>query len=472
MNFKKTTIPRNPLCLILSCWPPARLLLAWAVLILPYVALPQADKPAATAPQLVRTAAKEGAIVARLTTPDELERLLGKPQNEDRGRDGDWVTLTQDYGEVNALFARLGEFTNPFTLFKLRAAGEELDIGQGKQLNLRTVGDLRKLDSFWGLAGVSVAKLDLRDQASKLSALTFDSLTVWPPGDQLPAGFNPRTLLEQGKNPGLGVRKLHEKGIDGRGVGIAILDQPLLKDHEEFRDKITRYEAVEVDGVEPQMHGAAVVSIAVGKSCGVAPGASVYYFAAPSWKWLRNEPWAEQLERIVDLNSQIHDTPKIRVVSISLGAFSERPNYARWRQALQKAEQANILVVTCDPDFLHIGTLRRIENHDEPQPGDYQRGLYGRPDAVLLVPAANRTLASFRGCQVYTYDRTGGMSWTVPYLAGVAALAWQVDPNLTPHQIVELWSRTAAKTAVGPVLDPIAVITAIEHDSKVSLSTR
>ena len=416
-------------------------------------------KPASA--EAVREAATAGTIAFKLTTPEELRGLLGRPEREEKRRDGDWETMVQEFSDVKAVFGRLGELPGPYTLVELRVAGAEVDIGRGRQIVLRTVDDLKKLDSFWGLAGMSAARLDLREQLSRLSNLTLDSGTVWPGQDRLPEGFNPVDLLEQGKNPGLGVRKLHEAGIDGRGVGIAIIDQPLLREHEEYRDRIVRYEPVEVEGVEPQMHGPAVAGIAVGKDCGVAPGASLYYFAVPMWKWQQNEPWAELLERIVKLNDNPKNTPRIRVVSISLGAFSQRPNYALWKQAVQRAEEANVLVVTCDPDFLRIGTLKRIEDRPELKPADYLRGFYSQPGAALCVPAANRTLASFKGPRAYTYYRTGGMSWTVPYLAGVAALGWQVDPDIRPSEMVQLWRQTAARTAAGPVIDPRALIEAI-----------
>ena len=138
-------------------------------------------------------------------------------------------------------------------------------------------------------------------------------------------------MLEEGKNPGPGVRRLHEDGIDGRGVGIAIIDQPLLCDHEDYKDRIVRYEPVDVAGVPPQVHGPAVASIAVGKACGVAPKAALYFFAVPTWKWRENKPWAEQLERIVEQNKSLKDTPKIRVVSVSLGTFSQRPQFELWK---------------------------------------------------------------------------------------------------------------------------------------------
>jgi hypothetical protein len=415
-----------------------------------------------TCADAARAGAKAGIIAFKLTTPEELRRLLGKPVREQNGRDGDAETLALEFPEVTALFGRLGEVPGPFTLFQLRVAGKTIDIGQQRQVVLRTEADLKLMDNFWGLAGVSLARLDLRNQLETLSHLTFDSYTVWPGPDKLPDGFHPERLLDEGMNPGLGVRKLHEAGIDGRGVGIAIIDQPLLREHEEYQDRIVKYEAIDVEGAPPMMHGSAVTSIAVGKRCGVSPGAAVYYFAVPTWKRMQNEPWAELLERIVELNRHLQDTPKIKVVSISLGAFSERPNYARWKQALRRAEEAQILVVTCDMDFLRIGTLKRIENRQELNPFDYARGWFCHPGAELYVPAANRTLASFKGPRMFTYDRRGGMSWTVPYLAGVAALALQIDPDLKPGNIVQLWRETGRQTPVGLVIDPAAFVAAVK----------
>jgi subtilisin family serine protease len=62
---------------------------------------------------------------------------------------------------------------------------------------------------------------------------------------------------------------------------------------------------------------------------------------------------------------------------------------------------------------------------------------------------------------VYTYWVEGGMSWTVPYLAGLAALAFQIDPEIPPAQIKELWTSTATKTSAGPIVNPPKFIEAV-----------
>lgn len=104
--------------------------------------------------------------------------------------------------------------------------------------------------------------------------------TVWP--SKMPRGCDPAKILENAKNPGLGVRELHKQGITGKGVNVAIIDQPLYQDHPEFAGKIKMYRDFDCKS-ESSMNGPAVASLLVGNSTGTAPGANLYYAAAPSW---------------------------------------------------------------------------------------------------------------------------------------------------------------------------------------------
>lgn len=96
--------------------------------------------------------------------------------------------------------------------------------------------------------------------------------------------------METGKNPGLNIRKLHQIGITGKGVGLAIIDQRLLVDHCEYKNQLRMYEEIHVaKGSGASMHGAAVASIAVGKTIGVAPDADLYFVSSDNvslFDWL------------------------------------------------------------------------------------------------------------------------------------------------------------------------------------------
>ena len=128
------------------------------------------------------------------------------------------------------------------------------------------------------LRGRDLAHLDLTDRLHDLQNAVFDARTRWPA--KLPAGFIPAETLERNKNPGLGVRTLHARGITGRGIGVGIIDQALLTEHVEYADRLRLYEEIHVLRSPPaDMHGTGIASIAVGQTVGVAPGANRYFIA-------------------------------------------------------------------------------------------------------------------------------------------------------------------------------------------------
>jgi len=396
---------------------------------------------------------KSGKIAYRLTEPEEIKALLGNPQDEQERKSGGQQVLEFTYPDLKIAFWKMRNEPIPFTIGRIHYKDVQIDIGENDKVVLRTSDDLRKMDRFWGLANISLVRLDLRGQMDFLNAMTFDTLTEWPSEDKLPPGFRPAEIIENAKNPGLGVKALHENGIDGTGVGIAIIDQPLLLGHTEYTSKINRYDETGLGDVSPQMHGSPVASIAVGKNLGVAPGASLTYFAVPMWE-RDNKPYISSLEKILQWNKILPEREKIRAVSISNGMFPHYPHYEEWKEILDTAESQGILVVTCDPAALDYGilSLKPGKNPDEPE--NYQPGYYSSEGDVIRIPGANKTVASHRGYDVYTFDRMGGMSWGAPYIAGLAVLAYQVNPDIQPEEIIQILIDTALKTEAGPVVDP------------------
>jgi subtilisin family serine protease len=74
---------------------------------------------------------------------------------------------------------------------------------------------------------------------------------------------------------------LHTAGITGRGVAVAIIDQPMFQDHPEFAGRIVAYRDFGTES-ESSMHGPAVTSLLAGTNTGTAPEAKVYYASVPS----------------------------------------------------------------------------------------------------------------------------------------------------------------------------------------------
>ena len=290
-----------------------------------------------------------------------------------------------------------------------------------------------------------LTNLDLSDRLDDLMFADFDSKTKWPVS--LPTMLNPDKIMELGMDPGLSVRELHKKGITGEKIGIAIIDQPLLVDHIEYKDQIRSYEEIHwMSRSNAQMHGPAVASIAVGKKVGVAPNADLYFIACWMGDFNENNKFeynleyvAQSIERIININRTLSDDRKIRVISISLGLNSGMNNYEMAMEAIKKAEEDNIVT-------LYVGSypilgLGREPLADPNLMSSYSAGLFWRnQDRIdstrLLVPMDSRCTASPTGNSDYAFYRSGGMSWAVPYLAGLYTLACQCNPSI---KFSEFW---------------------------------
>jgi subtilisin family serine protease len=336
-----------------------------------------------------------------------------------------------------------------------------------------------------------LSKIDMTDSLADLLYATFDSKTQWPASDKIPAGFDWQKIMEIGKDPGLGMRSLHEQGIAGQGVGIAIIDQPLLVDHQEYRDRLQLYEEINIlPDSEAAMHGAAVASIAVGKTVGVAPGADLYYIGAWTGDWepsTNNFTWnfkyyAQAVRRILEINQDLPEDRKIRVIAMQVGWSPDQVGYDDITAAVNEAKAEGILIVCSNLSDIYgfnFQGMGRDSLADPNQFESYVPGLWwaknfydGMPlRQALLIPMDSRTTASPTGTEDYAFYRTGGWSWSIPYLAGTYALAVQVKPDITPE---EFWATAletgktiqltheGKKYAFGAILDPQALIAALQ----------
>ncbi|MBN1428112.1 MAG: CPBP family intramembrane metalloprotease [Anaerolineae bacterium] len=356
------------------------------------------------------------------------------------------------------------------TFSAVRGSLDEIPHYQGDASNPMAV-DLR---------GYDISHLGLRNSLSDLEYAVFDTQTRWPSTGQMPPGFDPTVILETGKNPGLSVRGLHERGITGRGVGIAIIDQPLLTGHREYADRLMWYEDIYPFGTSmAEMHGPAVSSIALGKTVGVAPEADLYYFNIGSGiSGLDFHYHARAIRRVLEINHYLPRERQIRVISLSTGWLPQYMGYDDMVDAVTEAEAAGLLVLEVDSHG-----LMGLGRHPNTNPDDfatYEPGVFWAENYydgnwvikdMLLVPMDSRTVAGSGSSDEYTFGRMGGMSWAVPYLAGVYALAVQADPDITPEHFWALAYETGRSIEVEhdgtvfsleTIIDPPALIAALQ----------
>lgn len=341
-------------------------------------------------------------------------------------------------------------------------------------------------DSFqMDLRGADLSALDLRGRAADLLQALFDTRTVWPPRDKLPEGFDPKRILELGSNPGLGVRSLHQRGITGKGVSIALVDNPLLATHKEYASRVRLHDYINApqDG-EPHFHGSVVVSLAAGTTLGVAPGAGIYYVS--SWAMGREgldfRPRAKAFEKFLEVNRTLPPEKKIRVISMSFGWARNNRGAAEMDAAAKRAKDEGLLVITPNLEQAHGFRFHGLGREPLADPDLFESYLPGEFWAKqfysgvgglgrLLAPMDSRTGAGPGANDEYVFFRRGGWSWAIPYLAGVYALAVQVDPKITPDRFWETAMSTGRTIEVrrgdkahplGPIIDPVRLVAALE----------
>ena len=332
------------------------------------------------------------------------------------------------------------------------------DIGPNEIIDERVWEDIRNKEPVYSCPSIEI-----------LASLTFNEHTKWDIKEY------PKKILEYGKKPPLDISKLHDAGIDGRGVNVAIIDQPLALNHPEYKGKIASYKTFAPAGYEmplSSMHGPAVTSLLVGENLGTAPKAKVYYYAFPSW--LRDSLYAAQaLEDIIDTNKTLSDREKIKFVSVSASLSGKNSpfikNHDAWDKAFEKAKEAGICVVDCTRKngFILPGY---VDFTDQTFKFGFPDRPVNKPYGEVHVPNSIRTVAESYDNQHFTYAYwgVGGLSWGIPYATGLLCLGQQLNPDLPAEELKRILIETAVNN--NNIISPIDFVEKVKMQGKLENS--
>lgn len=406
----------------------------------------------------------------------------------------------EDY-KVVALYVTLGNHGRPAQYRSLLSPAGSLTVVRRPdpwefergRLSALPAYDPKAARNPWqvDLRGYDLTHLNLTGRLADLLHSSFDSKTRWPV--KLPPGFEPTRLMEVGKDPGLGVRQLHAKGITGKGVSVGIIDQTLLTGHAEYAARLRLYEEIHSPNSPAQMHGPAVASIAVGKTIGVAPEADLYYIAETHGTFAGEGQFdwdfthlARSIDRLLDASAALPKEKRIRVISISVGWAPSQKGYEQVTASVERAKKAGVFVISTAIEQTHKLAFHGLGRDPFADPNafaSYSPGSWWAssfwsgqrrfaPGQRLLVPMDSRCLASPTGDTDYVYYADGGWSWSVPWLAGLYALACQVNSNVAPEQFWAAALKTGATISLrhdgaeipfGTIANPAALMEAIRQ---------
>jgi len=384
------------------------------------------------------------------------------------------VAISTFQGSIQRQVPGLG--MDPQPPMELKAPAPMTDYGGGPDY-----GDV-------DFCNMDMSGLDFTNFASTLALCSFNENTKWPTGG-LPDGFEPALFLENGKNRGLGVESLHKQGITGKGIGIAMVGEPIVTGHQEIKDNLVDYEEFDTFSKDADPMCTAAASLLVGKTVGMAPDAKLYYFAAApakSWDDISHQDWtqdvfdytsyAEAFNRILDINSQLSDADKIRIVYVPRywWGFGDPlpPGYMDWLTASEKLKATGVFIVSpslrgeysfgtegLKPNLLE--DIDDLSNYTVSFETDFYLQNFNY-DAMawtaqsLFYPTDGMTLAGAGGTDDYRYYGFVYEDIACAYLAGLYAMTCQVNSSVTP----ESWWQALKDTSATMTLHN----TGVNHD--------
>ncbi len=299
---------------------------------------------------------------------------------------------------------------------------------------------------------------DISDNLGLAYSLTVGDNTTFAKDSYAPKGYDINSLIEWGKDPGLGVNILKQQGYTGEGAVIAYIDQPILN-HEQYDNGKLHY--INNSDNDNSMHGPAVLSLLQGKDIGTAPDAEVYFYAHSAWK-LDQTTHAECLYQIIEQNKSLPDDKKIKMVAFSDNIDESEKNADAFREAVKKCEDSGVMVWFCG-DYAPLTFIPNSDknNYNNISKANWYEG--GSNPELVFVPSSGRTTAvtSVPGAN-YIYWGNGGLSWTMPYVFGLYADAIAIDPSLTKDDLRKLIVDTAYVDSEGKkIVNPVNFIATV-----------
>ena len=311
--------------------------------------------------------------------------------------------------------------------------------------------------SYMDLSAYELSKMDV-------SFVTYSDLTVWPKDvSKLPPHFQPKELLEERKNFGLGIKNLHKQGITGKNRAVAVIDWRKLSNHLEYYQNIKGYEEYDVLPDGGDLSGGQLVSALVGKTCGAAPDADVYYYSVGTIGRAQTY-YALALNKICDLHEELIKTGKNGIDAVCLlrgllaPCFKDDEGAAEFRQAAERAQKLGIWLPF---DYQNYGAKGvgckiggDIENFE-----DYELFYSKNPRRIqdekrlrqtLCMPAGRHTVAGNDTLKSYVFNPYP--TNLEAYKCGLYLLAKSVNPNLSGQ---EFWQKALAS---GDFVENIGII--------------
>lgn len=300
----------------------------------------------------------------------------------------------------------------------------------------------------------------LKDEKSTKSAKSSIISGLITLGDDSPE-------IKQYMRPGLNVAAIHKSGITGKEVQIAVIDKPVDITHPEFEDRVI---------IKTLAHGTQVAGNAAGKTTGVAPAATILSYDAFNDNSIELD---KIIEKIVE--EKLEGKNNVKIINLSLGFEAKLYNnrsvmkdVKNCEKAIKLANKAGISVVIAagnegmDPKVTkdNIGTMNLLARNENaivvgatdtngtPDFMDDDKrapfSSYPLTNSIKQIDIMAPGMKIELPCPGGSYKVVNGTSFATPFVSGLIALMYEVNPDLTPDQIKSIMNSNAMKLKAVP----------------------
>ena len=452
-------------------------------------------------------------------SPEGERKISDRLQNEMASRlPGEsmkvWVYLAdkgiQNEGEIGAVLDAAEDRLTPRARRRLTTRSDRLtgweDIPVHAPYVARIVefgGRVLQVSRWINAASVSIAPADILQLADQSFVLKIEAVTSLRRPSPVPSqqqgqaetGLGLRTVRATQLDYGpsyiqmnqLRVPELHDLGLSGHGVLVALFDTGFKLDHVAFDSLRTRVvgerdfiqDEFEIGEIEFHEHGTQVLSTIGGYAPGqlIGPAYGAHYLLAntesvPFEVEIEEDWWIAAMEWADSLGAD--------VISSSVG-YSDWYTYSDMdgetavvTRAAATAARRGIVVVNA------MGNLGGFPYEKMGAPADAEEVVsVGAVDAAGRRTAFSSIGPTFdgrikpdvmaMGQDVYTVDplsmddylRSNGTSFSAPLVAGVAALLLEAYPHWTPDRVQRALRSTATQAAAPDTLNGYGIVHAL-----------
>lgn len=230
------------------------------------------------------------------------------------------------------------------------------------------------------------------------------------------------------------VRKLHEQGIDGTGVNVAIIDFSFDVVPNELKESLYKYVKC-YENAPVHFHGTTVSTYLCGKNLGVAPNAKLWFYGT---RQKRENTSIDNLVALKDIYEQNKNGANIKIVNISASVLKE--DNPKFEVIINKLLEQGCYVIDSTLFGKDFTCINQDPNNGELYYSDWQLlgGNINEIKSKIAVLTGGKAAPLVTTENDYIYYGQATYSWSIPILSGYFALALQINPDLTYDEFVAL----------------------------------